>query len=139
MGDLPFPPLSLFQLRAFDADALPARREPRRDSPDQRSVRCGCWGGWLFFVLWTTFFPTFSPPPLSLSPITDCPSLGQILFMILEEVVEGSCSLFSARKTSAQTWKLQRSPRLFICRRVESVPVRRASGISPQNLPRTRL
>lgn len=40
--------------------------------------------GWLFFVLWTTFFsPTFS-----FSPITDCPSLGQILFMILEEEEE---------------------------------------------------
>lgn len=37
------------------------------------------------------FFPTFSlSRPLSLSPITDCPSLGQILFMLLEKVGGGS-------------------------------------------------
>lgn len=49
-----------------------------------------------------------------------------------------SCSLFSVRKMSAQTWKLQRSRRLFICgrrsRRVECVPAGCASGISPQKL-----
>lgn len=49
-----------------------------------------------------------------------------------------SCSLSSVRKMSPQTWKLQRSRRLSICgrgsRRVESVPARCASGISPQKL-----
>lgn len=95
--------------------------------------------GWLFFVLWTTFF--FShllflayngsslPWP---DTIRDCGAGGGGAWCAV------SCRLFSVRKMSAQTWKLQRSRRLSVCgrgsRRVESVPARCASGISPQKL-----
>lgn len=134
------PPLSVFEPRAVDADAPPGRREPRTDSPEQRSVRCGWRRGGLFFVLWTTFFShllSLAYNGLSLpwpDTIHDCGGGGG----------GGggwsavSCSSFSVRKMSAQTWKLQRSRRLFICgrrsRRVESVPARCASGISPRKL-----
>lgn len=133
-GRLAVPPPRLPRApRTAAARRLAARRARRREAPEPRSrgARSAETVAFLCFMENFFFFFLSLSFPASLSlPVAECPSLGQILFMVLEEGWwwsrrEGGrgvhCELqaisfsfsfssyfVSFRRSSVQTWKLQK-------------------------------